>query len=323
MVNVHVDDLLVVSNSEDAVAAIHCVLKDKYGQFTMKSNKSSYLGMEIESLADNSISIKQSGYLKSILDKCEYKSTHVTPSTADFFESVDDSTEDYTSNSATFKSLLMSLMFLATRTRPDILKEVVYLSSFALNPGPIASNKLNRIVGYLRYTADLGIRLNMMEPILSIYCDASFGTHNNGRSHSGIVITFGVNSGPVLVKSSIQKLVSTSSTEAEIICLVSGIKRVMPIYQLISELDVGFAEYIQVYEDNMSSIHLAKGAGKPRSQKRLFRVRYNFISELIQAGTLQLDHCPTDLMLADLCTKPIGGQAFRAKRDALLNASLV
>ena len=156
MINVHVDDLLVVSNSEDAVAAIHCVLKDKYGQFTMKSNKSSYLGMEIESLADNSVSIKQSGYLKSILDKCEYKSTHVTPSTADFFESNDDPNEDHTRNSPQFKSLLMSLMFLATRTRPDILKEVVYLSSFALNPGPIASNKLNRIVGYL----DLGAHEN-------------------------------------------------------------------------------------------------------------------------------------------------------------------
>ena len=119
--------------------------------------------------------------------------------------------------------------------------------SFAL----IASNKLNRIVGYLRYTAVLGIRLNMMEPILTIYCDASFGTHNNGKSHSGIVITFGANSGPVLVKSSIQKLVSTSSTEAERICLVSGIKRVTPIFQLIAELDIGFADYIQVYVDNM------------------------------------------------------------------------
>ena len=83
-------------------------LKDKYGQFELKSNKSSYLGMEIESLADNSISIKQSGYLQSILSKCEYKSTHVTPSTADFFESIDDPKEDYTSNSTKFKSLLMS-----------------------------------------------------------------------------------------------------------------------------------------------------------------------------------------------------------------------
>ena len=98
MINVHVDDLLIVSNSEDAVVAIHCVLKDKYGQFELKSDKSLYLGMEIESFADNSISIKQSGYLQSILSKCEYKSTHVTPSTADFFESIDDPKEDYTSN---------------------------------------------------------------------------------------------------------------------------------------------------------------------------------------------------------------------------------
>ena len=66
LINVHVDDLLIVSNSEDAVVAIHCVLKDKYGQFDLKSDKSSYLGMEIESLTDNSISIKQSGWLSSI-----------------------------------------------------------------------------------------------------------------------------------------------------------------------------------------------------------------------------------------------------------------
>ena len=53
----------------------------------------------------------------------------------------------------------------------------------------------------------------------------SFGTHRNGHSHSGYdgddgddggddddnddVITFGRNSGPILVKSSVQKLVST------------------------------------------------------------------------------------------------------------------
>jgi hypothetical protein len=97
---------------------------------------------------------------------------------------------------------------------------------------------------------------------------------------------------------------------------------VTPIFQLIAELDIGFADYIQVYEDNMSSIHLVRGTAKLASQKRLFRVRYNFIRELIQDGIINLQHCPTELMLADLCTKPIGGQAFRTKRDALLIASL-
>jgi len=247
----------------------------------------------------------------------------VTPSTVDFFESVDDPSGEYSNNSSKFKSLLMSLMFLATRTRPDILKEVIFLSSFALNPGPIVMNKLQRVVGYLRQSPDVGIRFNMFEPTLTIYCDASFGTHHNGRSHSGYVITFGSNSGPILVKSTVQKLVSTSSTESELICLVSGIKRVIPIVQLISELDLGFNDFVQVLEDNTSCIHLASGTQKLGSSKRLFRVRYSFIRELIEAGTIRLAHCPTERMLADICTKPIGGQPFRSKRDSLLNASSV
>jgi len=154
-----VDDLLIVSNSQSAVEAMHSVLKDKYGNFDLKCDKSSYLGMEIEHLNDNSIAVKQTGFLQSILNKCDYKTTHVTPSTVDFFESVDDPSGEYSNNSSTFKSLLMSLMFLATRTRPDILKEVIFLSSFALNPGPIVMNKLQRVVGYLRQSPDVGFAL--------------------------------------------------------------------------------------------------------------------------------------------------------------------
>jgi hypothetical protein len=85
LVNVHVDDLLIVSNSQSAVEAMHSVLKDKYGNFDLKCDKSSYLGMEIEHLNDNSIAVKQTGFLQSILNKCDYKTTHVTPSTVDFF----------------------------------------------------------------------------------------------------------------------------------------------------------------------------------------------------------------------------------------------
>ena len=36
----------------------------------------------------------------------------------------------------------------------------------------------------------------------------------------------------------------------------------IPIFQLISELYLGFTDDVQVLEDNMSCIHLASGAGK-------------------------------------------------------------
>jgi hypothetical protein len=84
-------------------------------------------------------------------------------------------------------------MFLAIRTRPDILKEVIFLSTFMTNPGPIAHNKLYHLVGYLRGTPSLGIRFKVRQPFISVYADASFATHLNGRSHSGVVITLGAN----------------------------------------------------------------------------------------------------------------------------------
>jgi hypothetical protein len=55
-----------------------------------------------------------------------------------------------------------------------------------------------------------------------VYADASFATHLNGRSHSGIVITLGDSGGPIYVKSQVQTLVSTSLTEAELISMFSG-----------------------------------------------------------------------------------------------------
>ena len=54
-------------------------------------------------------------------------------------------------------------------------------SPFSLNPGPIV---LKLTLQNLRHTSHLSIRINILEPILTIYCDASFGTHYNDISQS-------------------------------------------------------------------------------------------------------------------------------------------
>ena len=75
----HVDDLLVVTQS---------------------TPKSSLSWMEISFLPDRS---KQSGYIKELLDTVEYDQTHPTPSTSDFFNTTDDPTIDYSTDSKRFK----------------------------------------------------------------------------------------------------------------------------------------------------------------------------------------------------------------------------
>jgi hypothetical protein len=79
--------------------------------------------MELSTLPDKSIEVKQTGYVAKLLDSVDYQSLHSTPSSQDFFDTADDSTIDYSKDATRFKSILMSLPFLAILTRPDILKE--------------------------------------------------------------------------------------------------------------------------------------------------------------------------------------------------------
>jgi hypothetical protein len=109
--------------------------------------------------------------------------------------------------------------------------------------------------------------------------------------------------GPVLVKSSMQKLVSTSSTEAEMIALVAAVQRVLPLRDLLLELGIEFDCCVKIYEDNQSCIAIAEAGAGTSGQRKLFRVKYFFIKELIQGHVIRIVHCPSTEMIADLCTK--------------------
>jgi hypothetical protein len=125
IITIHVDDILLVTQAEAEVRFLSTILKNRYGDLEFSSDNLSYLGMEISRVRDGSILVTQTGYADKILERCDYTTTHVTPSKSDLFDSVDSPDIDNSHRSAEYKSLLMSLMFLAIRTRPDILKEVV------------------------------------------------------------------------------------------------------------------------------------------------------------------------------------------------------
>jgi hypothetical protein len=277
--------------------------------------------MSITSSPSN-IFVHQSGYIAKLLSNRSVPTTYSTPSAQDFFTVTDDPSFDYSAKSTEFLSSIMELMFLATRTRPDILKEITFLASFAKNPGPIAFSRLHRIYGYLSLTASMGINLSFKDTSVHIYADAAFGLHSNGRSHSGYFITLGTLGGPILVKSSIQRLVSTSSTESELICLVDAIKRSLPIQNLLSELRLASRLPIHLHEDNLSTITIAlKGEGTGGKSK-FFRIRFHFIKDLIDSGKVRISHIPTEEQPADLLTKPLQRRLFIKFRSYLLNHQL-
>ena len=53
-------------------------------------------------------------------------------------------------------------------------------------------------------------------------------------------------------------------------------------------------------------------------RSRHISIRYFFIKDLVDRGVVNVEYCPTDLMLADYMTKPLQGKAFKMMRDIIM-----
>ena len=90
-----------------------------------------------------------------------------------------------------YLSMVMSLMYLARLTRPDILLATTFLASRSHAPTIEDWRRGERIIRYLSGTRNYGVRINCEGLQVHAYCDASYGSHIDGHSHSGYVISLG------------------------------------------------------------------------------------------------------------------------------------
>ena len=121
----------------------------------------------------------------------------------------------------------------------------------------------------------------------------------------------------MISKSTRQKIVTKSSTEAELVACSDVISIISGFKALIDEL--GFPiKGVQLHQDNQSTIHLIKN-NKPTSQRtKHIDIRYFFLRNRNESD-LSIIYAPTTDMVADLLTKPLQGQQFTRLRSMLLN----
>jgi hypothetical protein len=315
---IHVDDLLITCERQEAIDEVTSQIRDEFKTIDdQRGDIHSYLGMNMDFGELTGVKITMEGFVKDLIKENEVKRTAATPA-ADHLFTVRDSPKLLSENAKRFHSIVAKLLYLAKRTRPDILTAVIFLTSRVQESTEDDYQKLLRLLRYINYTKTLGIILSAGNDKITqfAFVDASFGTHPDGKGHTGIIITIG--GGSIFVKSSKQKIVSKSSTESELIGLSDALSMIIWVRDFLTAQGYPMDAAV-IYQDNKSTINLAEKGRSTSERTRHVNIRYFFIHDRIKSGEVKVMHMPTKDMLSDILTKPLQGSLFLKLRAELLN----
>lgn len=127
------------------------------------------------------------------------------------------------------------------------------------------------------------------------------------RSTTGFI--FRLAGGPISWKSRLQPTVALSSTEAEYRAITKAGQELVWIRNMMMFFGFEDIKPTILQSDNMGAIHLTTKSIFHGRAKHI-EIQYHWIREIIKKGDLSIQYCPSQDMIADLLTKPLGKQLF-------------
>lgn len=219
------------------------------------------------------------------------------------------SIESSVQNEVPYRNLIGSLLFLATRTRPDILFSVNLLSQYNNSPTITHWKLLNQVLNYIFTTENYSLSLDYNDASdLCAYTDASWASDRDDRkSFTGYMIFF--RNIPITWRSSKQKCITLSTMEAEYIAMSETLKELLWYQNILREvnvLDILFKMPI-LYCDSQSAIYYAKNPVETIRTKHI-DIRYHFVKELLAEKRFKLEKVPGKENIADMLTKGLSAE---------------
>jgi len=318
VIGIHVDDVFATGKRKD----LRCFKKhmeQAFAKITWKmSDVIDFTGMTFDFREKGKCRVTMANCEKELIKNSGVTGSKRSPARSDLFEAANETaaTED---RKKWFHSNVAKLLYLSKRVRPECLLAVSYLTTrvHCCNMGDIV--KLERVVQYLIGSPNRGIVLEPGEELqVVIQIDAAYGVHvDSGKSHTGCMIRIG-SGGPVFVKSSKQKIVAKSSTEAELIGLSDTASNGLHMRNFL--VDLGYnLNAVVVEQDNMSCMHLIK-RGRPGSDaSKHISIRFFWLKERVDVGEARVVHRESKRMWCNCMTKPVQGKQFIDERRGVTN----
>jgi hypothetical protein len=315
----HVDDLLVTSRDKRNIDWLINALTARYTDLTIHDESIlHYVGLTIDLTNPERAVLSQFGLLEHLLEwyEVDKRRPAATPAGPDLFSDTSDLPLLSEKGKSTFHTIVASLLYIAKRTRPDILLVVNYLSTRVLSPTEGDRRKLARLLSYLAGTVNMPLILEpTSDQSLRLSVDASYGVHKDFKSHSGAIVK--LCGGTILAKSNRQHNLAKSSTEAEIYGLSDNLSEAIWCKLYLEEQGDSIGAVL-VEQDNQSAIHMYSRGYSTSDRTRHINIRHFWVKDLMDNDIVSIVYTPTADVVSDMLTKPLQGDHFRRLRALLL-----
>ena len=308
VVAMHVDDCTIAASSARLIEALKTGMR-KHVEVTDLGKLHWMLGIEVQrDRKAGTVHLSQRAYINSILQS--YYLDDLKPLSTPMDTQIWLSSEQSPKSIATFAAMrdvpyrkaVGTLNWAALSMRPDIAFAISTVARFAAEPGPAHWEAIKRIFQYLAGMRDLWLSYGETRRTLEGYADADSSMAEDRRAITGYA--FLIDGSAISWSSKRQEIVSLSTTESEYVAATHGMKDVLWLRSLLSEVFRGFRNATALFSDNQVAIVLMCDHQYHMRTKHI-DVHYHWIRWVIEQGSLCLIYCPTDNMVADALTKAL------------------
>ncbi|PNX99966.1 hypothetical protein L195_g023239 [Trifolium pratense] len=248
-----------------------------------------FLGMEFVKRADG-IVMHQQKYIGELLERFEMISCNPLSNPSETNSKLDECLDEEKVDSTMFRQMVGSLRYLCN-SRPDICYAVSVISRFMHDPRKSHLLAAKRILRYLKGTVECGL----LFPI-------------------GYIFKF--NNAAISWCTKKQVVTALSSCEAEYIAGTFAACQAIWLNSVMKEIKCEPVKPLILRIDNKSAISLAKNPTSHGRSKHI-DTRFHFIREQVTNGMIEIQHCSTNVQLADGFTKAVKLDRFESLKRNL------
>ena len=310
----HVDDIGALMPADGVERnRVKDIIEKNHGALQIQEGDMvTYIGVELtRDHVYNRFEVRQSKRIQKLCEKYNISKAAACPNQSSLLKE-DSSPLLNTKETSDYRSLVMSMRYVAMTSMPECLFICSYLATWQTCATHKNYNDAIHVLKYMYGRVDSAMyiyAIGSKDPIIRVYADAAFAIHKGSYSHGGIVIYIGGSRCAVYNSSSKIAAMVKSSTDAEIMEFESA-TYLGDYYKMVLE-EIGYNPKVIYMQDNDAAATLVKNSCNAYDKKRRWVINaINSVYTHINDIGASVEACISSMMHADIHTKPLTGELF-------------